>query len=249
MMEGTRSALGLTLGLVLLLAGPTAAQLSGSSSASVDPSTADAGEDLRLIFNVTSPETGEVTLEEEIRCTVTFPSGEERFPCEREGSTVQVRTIGDDTRRYVFPYQAPDEVGTYQVEFNATNNLSVPPTSYHAETSFEVVPDEELEPGAEDGASGNETVDNGTAGDDGASGDETTDDGTTGDDGAGDQAPPGDEGADDPVGPTDDGTDETLSEFGADSGNRDEARIFVSTTASIAVLAGAIVANRWPIGG
>lgn len=238
----------LSMGLVLLLAGPAAAQLSGDASARVDPSTVHAGDDLDLVLSITSPDLAEVSLQEEITCTVTLPSGEERAPCERQGSLVSVRLVGEETREHVFAYQAPGETGSYEVRFNATNTLSVPPTSYQAETSFEVVPAEDLQPGSEDGASGDETGDSGTA-DDGASGNETADDGTAGDDDAGDGGPPADEGEDEPLGSTADDGDEPRSEFGTDSGNGDEARVFVSTAASIAVLAGAIVANRWPIGG
>lgn len=228
MVEGTLGVLGFALGCVLLLAGPAAAQTSGSASASVDPGTVQAGDDLELVFNVTSPEAGEISIQEEIRCTVTFPSDLEENPCENQ-STVGIRLPGGQTREFRFPYTAPDEVGTYQVDFNATNDLSVPPTSYEAETSFEVVSAEELQSATEDG---------------------TSDNGTTDDD-TGDQTPPTDEDTDEPADPPDEGDDshEALGGNTAGPGPDDEARMLISTTASVAALTGGLVAIRWPIGG
>lgn len=205
------------------------AQTDGSAQARVEPDVAAPGQAIDLILTVQGPPLAEASVQEEVTCTLTSPDGTERAVCQRQGSMVQARLIGETTREHLFPYQAPADLGVYDVDFQVTSTLTVPPQTYTANATFTVVsPDDPaLGPGTGSGDGGVNTSDPG----DGGPGDGTdgvADDGTDGD--------------------TDD-EEIPLNEFGPLSGNEDEARVFVSTTVGIGTIGLALVARRFPIGG
>lgn len=221
------------LGLVglLLAAGPATAQTEGSAEARVEPEVAAPGQAIDLILTVQGPPLVEASVQEEVTCTLTSPDGTERAVCQRQGSMVQARLIGETTREHLFPYQAPADLGVYEVDFQVTSTVTLPPQTYTASATFTVVSpgDPALGPGSGSGSGAGGTNASGPG--DGGPGDGTDD-------------VPGDD--------TDDDTDDEqipLNEFGPLSGNEDEARLFVSTTLGLAVVGAALVAQRWPMGG
>lgn len=152
---------------MLLLASPALAQ--EDADARTAPAMAEPGEDVDLIFRIDSPDLAEVVVEEEIRCTVTFPNGNEREPCGATAGLAEIRTAGSGAREYVFDYQAPADPGTYEVAFEAESTVRVPSQGYSASTSFEVSealapqaggdPAVEDPPGDGDGSTPSEGVD------------------------------------------------------------------------------------------
>lgn len=208
----------LALIVLLVLAGPALAQ--DQASADVEPSASEPGEDLELIFRMESPDLAEVVVEERIRCTITFPDGSERSPCDRTGGLAEVRTAGSGAREYVFAYQAPAQAGDYDVSFEAESTARVLPATYTANASFAVV-DEAPAPQGQG---------------------PTDEEPSTGDD----EGTPGEEPGDGP-GATDDGNDETDA-IGT-LGGTDASRFMVSTSMATGVLAVTLVANRVPLGG
>lgn len=208
----------LALAVLLVLAVPGLAQ--EEASARVDPSPVEPGEDISLIFRIDSPELAEVVVQERVTCTVTFPDGSERGPCDRTTALAEVRTSGSGAKEYVFDYQAPSAEGTYEVLFEADSTARVLPSSYTASASFDVV-EEELDPQV--GGSPTDGVPD-----------------------EGEEVPPGEDGdgAPDEQGTAGDGPGDELALAGADA-----SRAMVSTALATAVLTVTIVANRFPLGG
>ncbi len=202
------------------------AQSEGSAQARAEPDVAAPGQAIGLVLTIQGPPLVEASVQEEVACTLTFPDGTERDVCQRQGSMVQARLVGETTREHVFPYPAPAELGPYTVDFQVTSTVTVPPQTYRASATFTVVsPDDPaLGPGIGSGDGG--TNASGPA--DSGPGDGVQEDGAS--DGVDDEEIP-------------------LHKFGPLSGNDDEARLFVSTTVGVGAIGLALVARRWPMGG
>lgn len=165
---------GLFLATVLLFT-PTALGQE-DASARTEPSTAQPGEDVDLVFQIESPDLAEVVVQEEVTCTVTFPDGSERQPCGATAGLAEVRTAGSSAREYVFDYQAPDDPGAYEVAFEADSTARVPSQTYTASTSFNVT---EGSPTAQAGGTPEteEPIDDDPAGGDGPGAEDGSDQG------------------------------------------------------------------------
>lgn len=122
---------------VLVLAGASTAQ-SGGASAEVTPPVSQPGDDLTMIFEIPAPGTAELVVQEELRCTLTFPDNATREPCGQTGDLIEVRTNGSGPTAYRVPYQAPGLAGPYEVVFQAEDTARVPPQTYRAEATFQV---------------------------------------------------------------------------------------------------------------
>lgn len=186
------------------------------------------GQDVDLVFEVPPPEAAEVTVEERVTCTVTFPDGTERSPCEAAGSLVETRTPDSGPRVYVFEYQAPSTAGAYEVHFEANATASVPLEGHEATTTFEVHPAEAPSPADQPPGADDPDAPEGPEDPDGPGDAEAPD----GDDASGEDPQAGQGG---PLGP--DG-------FGTDA-----ARAAVSTGLAASVIVTGLVGTRFPLGG
>lgn len=165
------------LTLLLILAGGASAQGQGAS-AGVSPSTSQPGEDIELIFEIPSPDDVEIVVQERVNCTLTFPDGTTRSPCDRPGGLIEVRTNGSGGASYRVPYQAPATFGTYEVLFEAEDTARVPPQTYRAEATFQVTDaptGQAQEPPGGDGQPPEEATDGPDTSDDGTSGSQAGD--------------------------------------------------------------------------
>lgn len=204
----------------ILILSSVGAVASHRSTAEADPSPLRAGEEVSLVFDVGGPDRAEVVVQERVNCTVTLPDGAERSPCAETGGLVEIRTE-NETRTYVVDYAVPDQVGTYQVAFEASSTVRVTPHDRSASTSFRVLDD--LDPSPSD---------------DGETEDPTEDP---------DEAPPEEPPAGD--GPGQQAPDESdLDAEDEGPGRLDEARLVSSLTVATAAIAGGLVFARTETG-
>jgi hypothetical protein len=231
-MRGTALAV-IVIAFITAVFPPAAAQVA-DDGARVEPVFAEPGFELELIFSVTSPDLLEAVVQERISCVVVAPDGGEEEVCERAGPAVEARLVGSGTREYVFPHVASALLGAYTVRFQTASTLRLLGSETTAEAQFFVVPTGTLPEGADGDPTPNGVP--GADGEDGAAGSDG-DDGDTGSDGAGGGGGSGE------------GDDGVLPGFDLMSGDRDAARILVSSTVGLGVLALAFVGNRWPFGG
>lgn len=210
----------LLLAAALTFVAPLAGAQDEGATARAEPPTAAPGEDMTLVLRIDSPELAEVVVQEDVSCTVTFPDDRERSPCQQSGGLVEVYTTGSGAREYAFDYQAPQLEGGYEVAFEADSTARIMPGTYTATTSFAVDASTPSPADADDPG-----------------------------DPDGDAEPPGD--VDRP--PSDGDGDAADADGGGglaalDVGS-DASRMAVSTTLATGVLAVALVANRFPLGG
>lgn len=122
------------------LLGSDAGLLSASASASASPDTVPPGELVVVTLRLESADLLEISLDEQITCTVTLPDGRTEPVCDPRTSELDVDLLGsgDDTLR--LGLIAPDLAGTYTVTFETTTGLNVGGGSPTASAQFTVDP-------------------------------------------------------------------------------------------------------------
>lgn len=212
-------ALAILAGGVVLLTIAGGALASHASSARAEPTALYPGQELALVFEVAAPDVAEIVVQERVECTLAFPDGTERSPCSRPGSTLELRTSGDEARTYVVPYQAPDQEGRYAVTFETNSTARAPSHARAAETSFQVISTDDPLPSAE--------------------GDDPNAQPPTDPEADPPGEPPGEDGEQAQGGGSESADDGTLASLGGG-----EARLTTSLTVATAVIAGAAVFAR-----
>lgn len=208
--------------LAIVLAVSAGAVATDRSTAEAQPATLRAGQDLTLVFEIGDPDLAEIVVGEDVNCTVALPDGSTESPCNGSGALLEVRQGENDSRQYVFAYQAPDQVGSYAVAFEASSTAQLAPHDHSAETTFRVLDADEPAPTRDDPGE---------------------------DDPA--QDPPDEEDPQDPQDPEEvgdgrEGAGETEDPRGEDAAlaSVDGARLTASTTVAVAVLLAGLVGIR-----
>lgn len=209
--------------LLQACAGSALADADQGASARVDPAVTTPGAPINLVFSVSSPELLEIIVQGRIECFVTSPAGQQVMACARAGPLADVRLVGEQQREYVFPYNAPAQMGTYQVHFEVVSTLTLLPATYAADASFRVeAAGTTNPPGGNDPPGG-------------------SDPSPGGNNPSGTPPPGGNNG-----GPDDPGQEAGTATSGSPS--NDAARWLVSSTVAAGVVTVTLVAIRWKLG-
>lgn len=130
-----RVGLAFTIGILAawLATGPAAA---ATMEARVEPAEVRAGEPVRLVLVVRDSGPLDVWVTPEITCEVTTPTGRADAPCSGSAALVELRVLATGEREFVFPYDAVDEAGVYEVTFRVNSLLATPGAQSLADVTF-----------------------------------------------------------------------------------------------------------------